>query len=56
MSNFADEERELAERELEDERYFAFHCTTYDELREVRMGIVPARVLDCVRGEVAHGA
>jgi hypothetical protein len=56
MSNFADEERELAEREFEDERYFASHCTTYDELREVRMGIVPARVLDRAHGEVADGA
>ncbi len=49
MSNFAHEERELEEREFEEESWFASHCRTYDELREVRMGIVPRAVIDRAR-------
>ena len=47
--SYADEYRELAERDEEWDRMFASHCRTYDELREVRMGIVPRAVIDRAR-------
>ncbi len=39
MSSYAAEERELEERELEDEQRLERFAATYDELRELRLGI-----------------
>jgi phage terminase small subunit len=44
VSGYADELRQLEETEWEDEQRLERYCATYDELRELRLGLEPPQV------------